>query len=75
MVQVYGLPTLLYLRGGEIVYRTEGALPAEAIMQVRHYCCAAALMPDDVLSSLLAVQKKCAPKSMPRPFINRETAN
>jgi hypothetical protein len=33
-LQVYGLPTLLYLKDGEIVFRTEGAMQAKTILEV-----------------------------------------
>jgi thioredoxin 1 len=33
-LHVYGLPTLLYLKDGEIVFRTEGAMQAQTILEV-----------------------------------------
>lgn len=32
LAQVYGLPTLLFLKDGQVMHRTEGAMPAEEIL-------------------------------------------
>ncbi|KAG5187117.1 thioredoxin-related protein [Tribonema minus] len=46
-LRVYGLPTLLYIKDGQIVYRTEGAMPAEAIVEVASVKLLGAPEPDD----------------------------
>lgn len=34
MLKVYGLPTVLFMKGGKVVYRAEGALPAAEVSRL-----------------------------------------